>query len=188
MCSEHVLLMVPRRCGTNVLGLWDCGGALLGSVEEQRSLHFQSTVRRSAPCTMSCWPQSCEHSPCSSTHPVTSDRALALSGCAHSSAHIQDLELPLVLCAQVGSEATDPFLCGANAVSMLQVRPGAASFAMLEVLSAVAYTRAVQGGGLLGRFARARAPMNDCLAQSVSWTGHVHVNRFCYYDFRARAR
>lgn len=99
--------MVPRRCGTNVLGLWDCGGALLGSVEEQRSLHFQSTV---------------------------------------------------------GSEATDPFLCGANAVSMLQVRPGAASFAMLEVLSAVAYTRAVQGGGLLGRFARARAPMNDCLA------------------------
>lgn len=36
--------MVPRRCGTNVLGLWDCGGALLGSVEEQRSLHFQSTV------------------------------------------------------------------------------------------------------------------------------------------------
>ena len=71
---------------------------------------------------------------------------------------------------------------------MLQVRPGAASFAMLEVLPAVAYTRAVQGGGLLGRFARARAPMNDCLAQSVSWTGHVHVNRFCYYEFRARAR
>ena len=59
---------------------------------------------------------------------------------------------------------------------------------MLEVLSAVAYTRAVQGGGLLGRFARARAPMNDCLAQSVSWTGHVHANRFCNYVFRARAR
>jgi len=80
MCSEHVLLMVPRRCGTNVLGLWDCGGALLGSVEEQRSLHFQSTVRRSAPCTMSCWPQSCEHLPCSSTHPITPDPTLCISG------------------------------------------------------------------------------------------------------------
>ena len=73
---------------------------------------------------------------------------------------------------------------------MLQVRPGAASFAMLEVLPAVAYTRAVQGGGLLGRFASARAKerLPRALAQSVSWTSHVHANRFCNYVFRARAR
>ena len=101
-------------------------------------------------------------------HPVTPDRALALSGCAHSSAHIQDLKLPLVFCAQVGSETTDPFLCGANAVSVRQIRPGAACFAMLEVLSAVAYTRAVHGGGLLRCFARARAFRNDWLVQSMS--------------------
>ena len=41
-------------------------------------------------------------------------------------AYRQDLTLPLVFCAQVGSEATDPFLFGANATYVLQVRPAAA--------------------------------------------------------------
>ena len=167
MCSEHVLLMVPRRCGTNVLGLWDCGGALLGSVEEQRSLHFQSTVRRSAPCTMSCWPQSCEHSPCSSTHPVTPARALALSGCAHSSAHIQDLELPLVLCAQVGSEATDFILLVDNATSVLQILHAGAYFAALEMLSVHASAGACVVEGGWRRFARALVIADGCFRVSM---------------------
>ena len=72
--------MAPRRCGTNVLGLWDSGRALLRSVEEQRTLHFQSTVRRAAPCTTSCWPKFCEHLPCSSTHTIAPARTLWLCG------------------------------------------------------------------------------------------------------------
>ena len=51
---------------------------------------------------------------------------------------------------------------------MLQIRPGDVCFAVLEVLSLGAFTRAVQGGGLLGRFARARASRNDCLIQYMS--------------------
>ena len=47
----------------------------------------------------------------------------------------QDLKLPLVFRAQVRSEATDPFLLGANATSMLQERHAAVCFAVLKVLS-----------------------------------------------------
>ena len=50
-------------------------------------------------------------------------------------AYRQDLKLPPVFRAQVGSEATDPILCWASAVSMLQMLDGAACFAVLEVLS-----------------------------------------------------
>ena len=134
MCSEHVLLMVPRRCGTNVLGLWDCGGALLGSVEEQRSLHFQSTVRRASPCTTSCCPQVRAHSPCSSTHQCTPARTLGLSRCVHSRAHIWDRLVLLVFRAQVGSEATGPILLADNAISVRKIRPSADCFAALDVL------------------------------------------------------
>ena len=49
-------------------------------------------------------------------------------------AYRQDLTLPLVFCAQVGSEATDPFLFGANATSVLQVRPAAVYFSAWLVL------------------------------------------------------
>ena len=47
----------------------------------------------------------------------------------------QDLKLPLVFRAQVGSEATDPIFCADNAIYMLQIRPGASCFAVLDVLS-----------------------------------------------------
>ena len=83
-------------------------------------------------------------------------------------AHRQDLQLPLVFRAQVGSEATGPILLADNATSVLQIRPDAASFAALDVLSVCASRGRVQGGGLLGRFARARASKNSCLVPSMS--------------------
>ena len=46
----------------------------------------------------------------------------------------QDLKLPLVFRAQVGSEATGPILCGDNATSVLQIREGVACFAVPGVL------------------------------------------------------
>ena len=47
----------------------------------------------------------------------------------------------------VWSEATDPILCGDNAISVRQIRPGAAYFVVLEVLFVYAFTRAVKRGG-----------------------------------------
>ena len=135
MCSEHVHLAAPRRCGTNVLGLWASGGALLRGVEEQRWLHFQSTVRRAAPCTSSCCPQLREPSPCSSTHPGTPARTLWLCGGTLKEHTALSLKLLLVLRVQVRSEAIAPILGGDNASSVLQIRPGAACFAALDVLS-----------------------------------------------------
>ena len=85
---EDIRLAILRSCGTNVHGLWVSGGVLLRSVEEQLRLHFKSTVRRAAPCTTSCCPLLREPSPCSSTHPCTPARTIALSGCVHSRAHI----------------------------------------------------------------------------------------------------
>ena len=167
MCSEHVILMVPRRCVTNVLGLWDCGGALLRSVEEQQSLLFQSTVRRAAPCTNSCWPKSCELLPCTSTHTFSPNRALALSGCAHSSAHIRVLKLPPVFRAQVGSEAPDPFLRWANASSVPQILLAGAFFAALEMLSVHASAGACVVEGGWRRFARALVTADGCLLVSM---------------------
>ena len=41
----------------------------------------------------------------------------------------------LVFRAQVGSEATDPIFRADNAIYMLQIRPGASCFAVLDVLS-----------------------------------------------------
>ena len=69
--------------------------------------------------------------------------------------HRQDLQLPPVFRAQVGSEAMDPILVVDNAFSMLQIRPGDACFAVLEALSVAPLTRACAGGGLLTFRARA---------------------------------
>ena len=167
MCSEHVHLKVSRRCGSIVLGLWDCGGALLRSVEEQQSLLFQSTVRRAAPCTNSCWPKSCELLPCTSTHTFSPNRALALSGCAHSSAHIRVLKLPPVFRAQVGSEAPDPFLRWANASSVPQILLAGAFFAALEMLSAHASAGACVVEGGWRRFARSLVTADGCILVSM---------------------
>ena len=49
-------------------------------------------------------------------------------------AYRQDLTLPLVFCAQVRSEATDPILGGANAISVLQIRRAASCFPARLVL------------------------------------------------------
>ena len=46
----------------------------------------------------------------------------------------QDLKLPLVFRAQVGSEATALILLADNAISVLKTRPGADCFAALDVL------------------------------------------------------
>ena len=68
-------------------------------------------------------------------HPSQHPRphTLALRRCAFF-AHRRDLKLPLVFRAQVGSEATDPILGADNAISLLQIRPGADCFAALDVL------------------------------------------------------
>ena len=116
----------------------------------------------------------------------------SLHTCPHTWAHRrysffeyrQDLKLPLVFRAQEGSEATDPILCGDNAISVRQIRPGAAYFVVLEVLLVYALTRAVKRGGCCWRFARARAPEDGWLVQSMPWTGHVHDILVCSYIFR----
>ena len=147
MCSEHVHLKVSRRCGSIVLGLWDCGGALLRSVEEQLRLHFKSTVRRAAPCTMSCCPPWHAYSPGAGTHHCTLARTLGLSGCVHSRAHIWDRLVLLVFRAQVGSEATGPILLADNAISVRKIRPGADCFAALDVLPVAPLREHLQSGG-----------------------------------------
>ena len=53
-------------------------------------------------------------------------------------AYRQYLKLPPVFRAQVGSEATGPILCWANAISLLQIRLAAACFAVLLMLSVCA--------------------------------------------------
>ena len=73
----------------------------------------------------------------------------------------------LVFRAQVGYEVTDPIILADNAISARQIRAGAACFPVLDVLWLGACTRAVQGGGLQGRFARARASRNSSLVQSI---------------------
>ena len=176
MCSEHVILMVPRRCGTNVLGLWDYGGALLRSVEEHWLLHFQPTVRRAAPCTTSCCPQLRAPSPCSSTHPGTPARTLWLCGGTLKEHTALSLKLLLVLRVQVRSEAKAPILGGDNASSMLHLRPGAACFAAPEVLTVLRPTRACVVWGCYRCFMRVCAPPNGCIPHSTSWTGHVHTD------------
>ena len=80
MRSEDIRLAGLRSCGTNARDLLVSGGALLRVVEEQQSLHFQSTVRRASPCTMSCCPHLRARSPSSSTHPITPARTLWLCG------------------------------------------------------------------------------------------------------------
>ena len=68
-----------QLCHSHVRPVWVSAWALLKSVEEQQRLHFESTVRRAAPCTTSCCPPLHAPSPCSSTHPGTHARTLGLS-------------------------------------------------------------------------------------------------------------
>ena len=92
----------------------------------------------------------------------------------------------LVFRAQGGSEATDPFLCWANAFSVLQMCDGAACFAALVVLPVAPAYEGVCCGGALPSFARARELNDGRLAQSMSWTGHMHTDRMCNYIFRIK--
>ena len=103
-------------------------------------------------------------------------------------AHRQDLQLPPVFRAQVGSEAMDPILVVDNAFSMLQIRPGDACFAVLEALSVAPLTRACAGEGRCRRFSCAREPKDGRLAQSMSWSSHMHADSMCNYIFRKRER
>ena len=57
-----------------------------------------------------------------------------LSGCVHSSAHRADHLLLLVLCVQLGSEATGLILWTDNATSVLQIRRAASCFPARLVL------------------------------------------------------
>ena len=59
----------------------------------------------------------------------------------------QDLKLPLVFRAQVGCELTDLFLGGDNGFSVLQMRSGAACFAVLDVLFVCASYEGMCCGG-----------------------------------------
>ena len=91
--------------------------------------------------------------------------------------------------AQVEFEATARILSGDNATFMLHLRVCVACFAALDVLSVGAYESVCRvEATLYWRFARVRAPRDDCLAQSVSWTSHVHADRLCKYIFRESAR
>ncbi len=92
----------------------------------------------------------------------------------------------LVFRAQGGSEATDPFLCWANAFSVLQMCDGAACFAALVVLPVAPAYEGVCCGGALPSFARARELNDGRLAQSMSWTGHMHAILGCVITFLER--
>ena len=122
-------------------------------------------------------------------HPSQQPRphTLALRRCAFF-AHRRDLKLPLLFRVQVGYEATDPLLGGDNAISVLQIRPGDACFAVLEALSVAPLTRVCAGGGRSRLFARAREPEDGRLAQSMSYSGHMHADRMCNYIFRKSER
>ena len=54
-------------------------------------------------------------------------------------AHRQDLQLPPVFRAQVGSEATDQILLVDNAMYVRKIRPGADCFAALDLLPVAPY-------------------------------------------------
>ena len=123
---------------------------MLSRFAEQRRLHFQSTVRRAAPCTTSRCPPLRTPSPCSSTHPCTPARTLGLSGGEQIFAHRLYLELPLVFRAQVGSEATDRIRLVDNATYVHKILHAGAYFAALGVLSVTPARALVRFGSLGG--------------------------------------
>ena len=91
----------------------------------------------------------------------------------------QDLKLPLVLRAQVGSEATALILLADNAISVLKTRPGADCFASLDVLPvAPQRERVLMGvdGAGYRRLARAPASASGCPGQSIPWTEPVQAD------------
>ena len=85
--------------------------------------------------------------PCSSTHSITPARTLCISGGTLKKRTALSLKLPPVVRAQVEFEATARILGGDNAISVLQIRPGDACFAVLEALSVAPLARACAGGG-----------------------------------------
>ena len=137
---------------------------------------------------MSCCPHLRTPSPCSSTHPGTPARTLCISGGTLKKRTALSLNLPPVSRAQVEFEVTPPILRGDNAISVLQMRDGAACFAVLDVLPVRGATGACAVGGRCRSFARAREPKDGGLAQSMPWTGHMHADRMCNYVFRKRER
>ena len=66
----------------------------------------------------------------------------------------------LVFRVQVGSEAVDPILGGDNAISVQQIRRGAACFAAPEVLSVCGRRAARADGAGCRRFTRVPRPDN----------------------------
>ena len=137
---------------------------------------------------MSCCPHLRTPSPCSSTHPGTPARTLCISGGTLKKRTALSLNLPPVSRAQVEFEVTPPILRGDNAISVLQMRDGAACFAVLDVLPVRGATGACAVGGRCRSFARAHEPKDGGLAQSMLWTGHMHADRMCNYVFRKRER
>ena len=83
---------------------------------------------------MSCCPHLRTPSPCSSAHPGTPARTLCIRGGTLKKRTALSLNLPPVSRAQVEFEVTPPILTGDNAISVLQMRDGAACFAVLDVL------------------------------------------------------
>ena len=81
-------------------------------------------------------------------HPSQHPRPHTLALRRHSQkACRQDLKLLLVFRAQVGCEATDLFIGADNGFSVLQMRDGAACFAVLDVLFVRATYEGVCCGG-----------------------------------------
>ena len=72
----------------------------------------------------------------------------------------RDLKVLLEFRAQVGSEATGPILCGANAFPVRQIRRAEVSFMVLDVLPVCASTRACVDGAGCRRFTRYPASAN----------------------------
>ena len=64
--------------------------------------------------------------------------------------HRQDLQLPPVFRAQVGSEATDRILLVDNAIAVRKIRPGADCFAALDVLPVAPLRERVLMGPAVG--------------------------------------
>ena len=93
-----------QLCHSRVRPVWFSARALLKNVEEQQRLHFDSTVRRAAPCTTSCCPPWHVPSPCSPAPILALPAHLAsarLLGCSSSWGQAVDRpkRKPRVCCA-----------------------------------------------------------------------------------------
>ena len=90
---------------------------------------------------------------------------LCISGGTLKKRTALSLNLPPVSRAQVEFEVTPPILTGDNAISVLQMRDGAACFAVLDVLSVSGlYERCAEMGA--AGLSRARAPPETTVSSS----------------------